>query len=382
MPLVAKFLGRQEMKSPSPTIYQYLSSISCHPLINKDKQGKATFTKKNGESATLGTGPYKAVYGTAPAIIQTYSADAPALPMSAESNTTALTFSVSCGLLELSLAASESITSIEVTGIPTGGAETTYTLTCSNPVSIASGAKFFIALPAGSYTSFLIKGQNGAQCKKEKLGSSIAISANHISPISFTSLHFAVQLWAGGPYWATTNIGATTATDYGHYFAWGYTDGCIRNSGNYGWVLASDSKTVKQFNTMHFPIRDASSYQDAAASNWGTGWNVPTDAHLKTLINKDNSNRCSVSYVTTGTKGIRVTGTETGYTSNSIFLPAAGWGNNSTWVEADVYGYYWSSVSLNSSSYILYFKPEGGSSTISLLYGCAGYSIRPVRPIL
>lgn len=30
--------------------------------------------------------------------------------------------------------------------------------------------------------------------------------------------HNKVQLWAGGPYWATTNIGADEPWDYGYYF--------------------------------------------------------------------------------------------------------------------------------------------------------------------
>ena len=37
--------------------------------------------------------------------------------------------------------------------------------------------------------------------------------------------HERVQLWAGGPYWATTNIGADKPEDYGLYFWWGDTTG-------------------------------------------------------------------------------------------------------------------------------------------------------------
>ena len=32
-----------------------------------------------------------------------------------------------------------------------------------------------------------------------------------------------VQLWEGGPYWATTNIGAEKPEDPGYYFWWGDT---------------------------------------------------------------------------------------------------------------------------------------------------------------
>lgn len=34
-----------------------------------------------------------------------------------------------------------------------------------------------------------------------------------------------VQLWAGGPYWAECNVGASTPEDYGLYFWWGDTVG-------------------------------------------------------------------------------------------------------------------------------------------------------------
>ena len=37
-----------------------------------------------------------------------------------------------------------------------------------------------------------------------------------------------VQLWEGGPYWATTNIGAEKPEDYGYYFWWGDTVGYKR----------------------------------------------------------------------------------------------------------------------------------------------------------
>ena len=37
-----------------------------------------------------------------------------------------------------------------------------------------------------------------------------------------------VQLWAGGPYWATTNIGAEKPEEYGYYFWWGDTVGYKR----------------------------------------------------------------------------------------------------------------------------------------------------------
>ena len=41
--------------------------------------------------------------------------------------------------------------------------------------------------------------------------------------VTVVDLHDKVQLWEGGPYWATTNIGAENPEDYGYYFWWGDT---------------------------------------------------------------------------------------------------------------------------------------------------------------
>ena len=70
--------------------------------------------------------------------------------------------------------------------------------------------------------------------------------ASAFFPVNYAApapTHDAVQLWEGGPYWATTNIGASTPEEYGYYFAWGYTEGCVRNSSNDGWVKADDSSS-------------------------------------------------------------------------------------------------------------------------------------------
>ena len=128
--------------------------------------GKATFTKKEGETGSLAeNSSYTATYGQAPSTAQTYSATAGDLPMTATSTTTSLKFSVTCGLLKLTLTkADESVSSIAVTGTPTEGSETTYTLTCETAQSIKGGKDFFIALPAGTYTKFVITDSEGKVC--------------------------------------------------------------------------------------------------------------------------------------------------------------------------------------------------------------------------
>lgn len=161
------------------------SSVSVKYTVSAiDGNGKATFTKKSGETNMLGAGNYKAVYGTAPAATQTYSATAPSLPMEATSATTTLKFTVTCGLLEISLQKeSENVKKIAVSD-----GTNTYSLDCGAGESINETKKFFIAVPAATYTSIVITNTDDNEC--EKTGLSIAVAANHITPAKSTDFVF------------------------------------------------------------------------------------------------------------------------------------------------------------------------------------------------
>ncbi|MBQ4439929.1 MAG: hypothetical protein II909_02170, partial [Kiritimatiellae bacterium] len=63
--------------------------------------------------------------------------------------------------------------------------------------------------------------------------------------------HDKVQLWEGGPYWATTNIGADEPWDYGYYFWWGDTVGYRRE--NNAWVASDDSTSNFSFLSGNVP---------------------------------------------------------------------------------------------------------------------------------
>ena len=220
-----------------------------------------------------------------------------------------------------------------------------------------------------------------AKCIGIKIdGSKFAASAS--TTTGTTGGHDWVQLWENGPYWATTNIGAETPEEYGYYFAWGYAEGCVRNSAGDGWVLASDGATAKEFDETYFPYRSESEFQDAATANWGSDWRMPTDAELETLINDDSSNKCTVEYVTTGTKGIKITGTDS-YSANSIFLPAAGFGLGFYLGQAGDIGYYWASTQFDSSyADYLDLDPSRNDSCVLDDDNYRGFPVRPVRSSL
>lgn len=116
--------------------------------------------------------------------------------------------------------------------------------------------------------------------------------------------------------WAACNLGATKPELYGDYYAWGETkpkakytedNGCWHNVG----YAALKSKGVID------DRGNLTAKYDAATSNWGAGWRMPTHDEIKELLN-----RCRWNWVTmNGVEGYKVTGPS----GKSIFLPAAGY---------------------------------------------------------
>ncbi len=130
-----------------------------------------------------------------------------------------------------------------------------------------------------------------------------------------------------GTKWATCNVGASSLTEYGNYYAWGETT----------------TKTTYSSSTYTYTGNPTTlpSSADAATANWGNGWRMPTYDELKEL--KDN---CTVIWTTqNGVNGRLFIGPN----SKAIFLPAAGCRDGSSLYNAGSGGCYWSS-SLNSSN--------------------------------
>lgn len=179
-----------------------------------------------------------------------------------------------------------------------------------------------------------------------------------------------------GTLWANMNVGATVPGEDGDNFAWGET---VPQGGNlYDWTtykycngsLYYMTKYCTSSEGIYDGKRILEADDDAATSNWGGDWCVPTKEQYDELL--DNT-----TYQWNGQSG--------GYTftsktnGNSIFLPCAGISfnggrHNTNW------GYYWSST-LNENSprcpWALHM-----SETVQMFessYRCYGYSVRPVR---
>ena len=205
-------------------------------------------------------------------------------------------------------------------------------------------------------------------------------------------MHDKVQLWEGGPYWATTNIGAEKPEDYGYYFWWGDTVGYMYkndkwvatdgSSSNF-WFIESDAPTYNKSNSTlqseGWITAEGvlASEHDAAYKHWGGKWRMPTFLELDNLFNE-----CDWVWTTVnGVNGYVVRGRGK-CAANSIFLPCAGEGCGASLGSAGSYGCYWSSVPVSGNFIIARgFYVTSGDHSMGYYWRCHGHSVRPVQSL-
>ena len=182
--------------------------------------------------------------------------------------------------------------------------------------------------------------------------------------VSFTTLETPVEYeyvdlgLPSGLKWATHNIGATTAEEYGNYYAWGE-------------VVTKETYTEANSETYGKSMSDISGTEyDAATFNWGGNWRMPTEEEMKEMLSM-----C----VWEGTMQNQVYGYKltSKINGNSIFLPAAGYRNGASLSNAGSSGSYWSSTpDGNNGANHFVFGIISGMGSNNRYCGC---SIRPVR---
>ena len=199
-----------------------------------------------------------------------------------------------------------------------------------------------------------------------------------------------VQLWEGGPYWATTNIGAEKPEDYGYYFWWGDTVGYKRE--NDKWVASDGSNSNYSFTSGNTPTygKIVSTLQsegwitsgsvlapehDAAHKHWGGDWRMPTKQEFDDLNSK-----CDWTWTTlNGVNGCVIRG-RGDYASNSIFLPCAGEGDGDFADNTGSNGAYWSSVPYGNNDIAWYLcLYSGRHDTYGIGFRRCGMSVRPLQ---
>lgn len=141
-----------------------------------------------------------------------------------------------------------------------------------------------------------------------------------------------------GTKWACCNVGASSPTAYGGYY----------EPGEAG---------------------------DAAGSEWGGQWRIPTKAQFQEL-----RDTCSSEWTTVdGVGGLRFTGPN----GRSVFLPAAGGRNSISLYDAGSGGDYWSGTPAEGSTdnaYRLLFHPRDVFVSYFNHRRYDGHSVRPVMP--
>ena len=171
-----------------------------------------------------------------------------------------------------------------------------------------------------------------------------------------------------GLLWAKTNVGASSSTDDGDYFAWGET----KPKSTYSWDTYKWVNDPSKYN-----YSDGKSTleaeDDAATVNWGAPCRMPDSSDFQELCNK-----CNWSWKSNynGASGYLVTGPN----GNTIFLPASGDRGNDDLFNHGSYGNYWSR-SLNSGytncARYLYFN-SGNIYSMNNSLRCDGVTVRPV----
>ena len=200
-----------------------------------------------------------------------------------------------------------------------------------------------------------------------------------------SDLYVDLGLSVGGKtiYWAKCNLGATTETDYGDYFAWGETTGYnegktsfVRNT--YVWL--NDPYLTKYCtDALYGNVDDLTTLEkedDAAYAALGGKFRLPTLAEMDALLSL--TKEWVTDYNGSGINGCKFTGN-----GNTLFLPAAGDRNYTTLYNAGYNGQYWSS-SLSTggpdSAYRLYFYSDsfGNYFRRGSYFRYFGFSVRPV----
>ena len=377
--------------------YEVLWSAGDKIMLISEAPTYAEFTLKNdyaGQStgefeltgSPLGDDTYTAYYpagydGTSWPTAQTYVENniPDGVPMKAEGVEVAdgtvdhISFKNEGGILRLNLKGEAKVTSITISATDLDA----ITLSCGTAVQLDAdmATPFYIAVPgadapgtAYSGLKIVITDDAGKTCTKTAKAS-ITVQRSMITDINLTASSFKasttgkakatiggsevdvnwVQLWKGGPKFAEYNVGATSVTEYGGYYTW-----------------ISDINHPYYTNNSYdgsycTPGNNLEGIDDNAIKFWGTNWRTPTIEELTALINNCDA-EWTDNYNNSGINGRIYTG-QGAYSSNSVFLPAAGWfSDNSDYSDtADPedlgeYGCYWSTTSGDGNgSYLLIF---------------------------
>ena len=176
-----------------------------------------------------------------------------------------------------------------------------------------------------------------------------------------------------GTMWACCNVDTDRPENqkpenYGGYYAWGETETKTKTKSNYS---ASTYQYYKNGSYQSIGSDIAGTEYDVAHVKWGGSWVMASHSQQQELF--DN---CTSTWTTqNGVSGRLFTGTNGG----SIFLPAAGYRDDSDLYYAGSSGYYWSSTQYPSyANYACSLYFYSGYTDWSSYGRHYGFTVRPV----
>lgn len=192
-----------------------------------------------------------------------------------------------------------------------------------------------------------------------------------------------VQLWEDGPRFAAVNVGATI-TDYTGVNTYDYT-----TIGNYYSWGASEAQTATNYEEASDSEGDIQGTdEDTAKKVWGDNWLMPSYDKIDKLMDSNYTTWEWCDGATTQFEegctlaGYKITGAQSGFIYNCIFLPAAGgYDMGVSQYPTGSMAFYWTSTNAlyGRNKYwphYIYFDDEGYSW--DQMYITAGLTIRAI----
>lgn len=248
------------------------------------------------------------------------------------------------------------------------------------PASAAD--EFYIAMPGINTATVKLNASVG--CDIYTYGKSDVTFANgnyYTVTVKMDKMEEAVQLWEDGPYWATMNIGASNSYMAGDYFQWGNLNPSERyeNGTNRFYNKDLDNPWVKYITKEESPLDMC---DDAARTNWGAPWRMPTQAEFQALLDNTTRTEYQGDNKWRGFNGMLLTG-KGSFSDKFIFIPTTGYITGTTLYGKDT-GHYWSACQ-SATNYAVGSALECGFSWSNCYiegnqaYRSRGCAIRPVH---
>lgn len=184
-----------------------------------------------------------------------------------------------------------------------------------------------------------------------------------------------------GTLWATKNLGASSKTDYGLYFAWGETTGYegLTQDKQFAWEdyqfftgydeNNNNSPTFSKYNSSD---RTTLSLEDDAAHVFNRNYMIPTGDEASELIN-NCTYEFIIDYKGTGVNVAQFTGPN----GNKLIIPTAGYYKDGQLKGEEDYSYIWTNTVRIGSYSIAYSVCQDYVDTVT--YRHYGMPIRPVK---